>query len=87
MFLSSLDVYEAWYYVWYAWLAAVLQRVASVAFGREIVAHSKAHTYSQSTGFDVVRVLLLFDSRDSFGLAGGARRHAAPAHGPRTPAP
>ena len=39
MFLSSLDVYEAWYYVWYAWLAAVLQRVASVAFGREIVAH------------------------------------------------
>ena len=45
MFLSSLDIYEAWYYVWYAWLAAVLQRVASVAFGREIVAHSKAHTY------------------------------------------
>ena len=44
MFLSSLDIYEAWYYVWYAWLAAVLQRVASVAFGREIVAHSKAHT-------------------------------------------
>ena len=42
MFLSSLDIYEAWYYVWYAWLAAVLQRVASVAFGREIVAHSKA---------------------------------------------
>ena len=44
MFLSSLDIYEAWYYVWYAWLAAVLQRVASVAFGREIVAHSKPHT-------------------------------------------
>ena len=35
VFLSTLDVYEAWSFVWYAWLAAVLQRVASAAFGRE----------------------------------------------------
>ena len=45
MFPGSEDVYKAWSFVWYAWFVLRLQRVASVAFGREILALRKAHTY------------------------------------------
>ena len=38
MFPGSEDVYKAWSFVWYAWFVLRLQRVASVAFGREILA-------------------------------------------------
>ena len=44
MFPGSEDVYKAWSFVWYAWFVLRLQRVASVAFGREILALRKAHT-------------------------------------------
>ena len=48
MFPGSEDVYKAWSFVWYAWFVLRLQRVASVAFGREILALRKAHTYTSS---------------------------------------
>ena len=44
MFPGSEDVYKAWSFVWYAWFVLRLQRVASVAFGREILALRKTHT-------------------------------------------
>eukprot|EP00966_Prymnesium_polylepis_P204833 4745436-Prymnesium_polylepis.1 len=43
--------------------------------------------YCQSTGFDVDPGFFFSHSRDSARLAGGARRHAAAAYGPHTPAP
>ena len=47
MFPGSEDVYKAWSFVWYAWFVLRLQRVASVAFGREILALRKAHLILQ----------------------------------------
>eukprot|EP00966_Prymnesium_polylepis_P070071 1629221-Prymnesium_polylepis.1 len=44
--LSSLDLYYAWTFAWYAWFAAVLRHAASIRKrDRKLRAGRKSHTY------------------------------------------